>query len=97
MALTHKATLPVALFVSLSFLAGCQSTSTNQSKPKNACEEAKQAWNFDTPEGRMTARGICTGQAQKLSRKEYYVWGWREHTRQRTCLMYTGELCPVDF
>ncbi|MBN9671229.1 hypothetical protein [Roseibium aggregatum] len=89
--------MAAALIISGAFLGGCQSTSTNQPEPKNACEKAKQAGDYNTPVGRTVARAICTGQAEKLSRKEYYVWAWREHTRQRTCQMNTGELCPVDF
>ncbi|MES0885300.1 hypothetical protein [Roseibium sp. SCP14] len=75
-------------------LAGCQSTtdqkkSTESAKsksPVDRCEKAKKAWNYNTPDGRMVAWIVCTGNTDSMA-------AWREHTRQRTCQAQTGELC----
>ncbi|WP_145904030.1 hypothetical protein [Roseibium aggregatum] len=79
-------------------LSGCQSNTQTPAAGAaqtelSACEKAKRKGNYNTAEGRMYAKGICTGVFAKLSAKDATAWGHREYNRQASCKAKTGKFC----
>ncbi len=88
----------IFLVMFVSIIAGCQSSSpvpaTGAAQTElSACEKAKRKGNYNTAEGRMYAKGICTGVFAKLSAKDASAWGHREYNRQASCKAKTGKFC----
>jgi hypothetical protein len=86
------------LAISTPIISGCQSNTQTPSTDTahtelSACEKAKRKGNYNTAEGRMYAKGICTGVFAKLSAKDATAWGHREYNRQASCKAKTGKFC----
>ena len=86
------------LAISALMLSGCQSNTQTHAvgaaqTELSACEKAKRKGNYNTAEGRMYAKGICTGVFAKLSAKDATAWGHREYNRQASCKAKTGKFC----